>query len=75
MVGEVYRFGWTSVSLSRCELAEGAVGVVVAGALVKDEPQVPLAGDQHPVQALAAAPVTRRSAIELDRIVKYTRSR
>ena len=25
VVGEVYRFGWTSVSLSRCELAEGSM--------------------------------------------------
>ena len=24
VAGEVYRFGWTSVSLSRCELAEGS---------------------------------------------------
>jgi hypothetical protein len=30
------------------------VGVVVIDVLLEDEPQVPLAGDQHPVQAFAA---------------------
>ena len=30
------------------------VGVVVTGVLAEDQPQVPVAGDQHPVQALAA---------------------
>ena len=31
-----------------------SVAVVVIGVLTQDQPQVPLAGDQHPVQALAA---------------------
>ena len=30
------------------------VDVVMVGVLADDQPQVPLAGDQHPVQALAA---------------------
>ena len=30
-----------------------AVGVVMAGVVIEDEPQLALAGDQHPVQALA----------------------
>ena len=30
------------------------VRVVVVDILIKDEPRVPLAGDQHPVEALAA---------------------
>ncbi len=38
-------------TLSQCLVRP--VRVVVTGVLVKDQPQVPLAGDQHPVQALA----------------------
>jgi hypothetical protein len=30
------------------------VGVVVIGVLAQDQPQVPLTGNQHPVQALVA---------------------
>ena len=30
------------------------MSVVMIGVLAEDQPQVPLAGDQHPVQALAA---------------------
>jgi len=32
----------------------GPVDIVMIDVLTKDQPQVPLAGDQHPVQALAA---------------------
>ena len=39
-------------SLLQC--AVRAVRIVVIGVLAEDQPQVPLAGDQHPVQALAA---------------------
>jgi hypothetical protein len=35
----------------------------MVGVLAKHQPQVPLASDQHPVQALAAALATQRSAI------------
>ena len=42
-------------------------GVVMVGVLAQDQPQVPFAGDQHPVQALAAAPPTQRSAIAFAR--------
>jgi hypothetical protein len=31
VLGEVYPFGWTSVSLSRCELAKGSVPVLLLG--------------------------------------------
>jgi hypothetical protein len=31
-----------------------AMNVAVVGVLAQDQPQVPLAGDQHPVQALEA---------------------
>ena len=35
------------------------VRVVVIGVLAEDQPQVPLVGDQHPVQALAGDPSFR----------------
>ena len=38
--------------LLRCPVR--AMLVVVIGVLAQDQPQVPFAGDQHPVQALAA---------------------
>ena len=39
-------------ALAQCPVRP--VTVVVIDLLVKDQPQVPFAGDQHPVQALAA---------------------
>ncbi len=52
--------------LLRCPVRP--VGVVVAGVLTEDKPRVPLAGDEHPVRALARrALVTRRSAITFAR--------
>ena len=48
--------GWTRTpgrrALFQCPV--GTVHVVVLDVLTQDQPQVPLAGDQHPVQALAA---------------------
>ena len=57
VVGEVYRFGWTSVSLSRCELAEGSVrsaSVVVLQISGEYLAQVVFIDDQQPVEELAA---------------------
>ena len=48
--------------------------IVVIGVLAEDQPQVPFASDQHPVQALAAGVPTQRSAMALDRIVNYVLS-
>ena len=44
-----------------------AMLVVVIGVLAQDQPQVPFTGDQHPVQALMAAPAIQRSAIAFAR--------
>jgi hypothetical protein len=57
VVGAVCRFGWTSVSLSRCELAEGSVrpaSVVMLQISGEYLAQVVLVGDQQPVEELAA---------------------
>jgi hypothetical protein len=57
VVGEVYRFGWTSVSLSRCELAEGSVrpaSVVMLQISGQYVAQVMLIADQQPVEELPA---------------------
>jgi len=43
------------------------VAVVVIDVLAKDQPQVPFAGDQHPVQALTRALAIQRSAIAFAR--------
>ena len=39
-------------SLTQCPVR--TMNVIVLGVLSQDQPQVPLTGDQHPVQALAA---------------------
>jgi len=57
VVGEVYPFGWTSVSLSRCELAEGSMrpaSVVMLQISGKYMAQVMLIDDQQPVEELPA---------------------
>ena len=43
------------------------VRIVVIGVLAEDQAQVPFAGDQYPVQALAGALPTQRSAIAFAR--------
>jgi hypothetical protein len=50
------RSGWMRTPGRRALLQRPVrpVGVVMVGVLIKDQPQVPFAGDQHPVQALAA---------------------
>ena len=55
--GEVDRFGWLGVGLSRCELPECTVrsaGVVVSQVLGENLPQVVLIDDQKPVENLPA---------------------
>jgi hypothetical protein len=55
VVGEVDRFGWPGVGLSRCELAEGTVwpgGVVVPQVFGQHLAQVVLIDDQQPVEEL-----------------------
>jgi len=55
--GEVDRFGWLGVGLSRCELPEGTVrpaGVVVPQVLGENLPQMVLIDDQQPVEDLPA---------------------
>ena len=49
--------------------------VVVPGVLGQYLSQVPLAEDQHVVEAFAPCVPTNRSAYELDTIINYTRSR
>ena len=44
-----------------------AMNVIVLDVLTQDQPQVPFAGDQHPVQALAAGTGIQRSAIAFAR--------
>ena len=43
------------------------MAIVMIDVLAQDQPQVPFAGDQHPVQALAAALAIQRSAIAFAR--------
>jgi hypothetical protein len=45
--------GWMCAASGRV-LLQRPVLIVVVGVLGQDQPQVPFAGDQHPVQALAA---------------------
>ena len=55
VVGEVDRFGWAGVSLSRGELAKSTVrpgGVVVPQVLGQDPAQMILIDYQHPVEKL-----------------------
>jgi hypothetical protein len=52
-------------TLAQCPVRP--VRVVVIDILTEDQPQVPLVGDQHPVQALAAALAIHRSAIAFAR--------
>ncbi len=57
VLGEVGRFWWPGVGLSRGELAEGTVGpggVVVQQVLGQHLAQVVLIGDQQPVENLPA---------------------
>ena len=57
MPGEIDRFGWLGVGLSRYELPEGTVrpaGVVVPQVLGENLPQVVLIDDQQPVEDLPA---------------------
>jgi hypothetical protein len=44
-----------------------SMAAVMIDVLAQDQPQVPFAGDQHPVQALAAALAIQRSAIAFAR--------
>ena len=57
VVGEVDRFGWPGVGLSRCELAEGTArpgGVVVLQVCSQHSSQVVLIDDQQLVEDLTA---------------------
>jgi hypothetical protein len=57
VLGEVDRLWWPGLSLSRCELAQGAVrpgGVVVAQVLSQQPAQVVFMDNQQPVEDLAA---------------------
>jgi hypothetical protein len=51
-----------------------AMQVVVIGVLAGDQPQVPFAGDEHPVQALAAGTANPPLRDRVAPIVNYTRS-
>lgn len=57
VLGEVDRLWWPGLSLSRCELAQGAVrpgGVVVPQVLGQHPAEMVLVDDQQPVEDLAA---------------------
>jgi len=54
----------------RTRITAPAVGKVVIGVLVQDQPQVPFADDQHLVQALAAGGRDRHSAIASARVAR-----
>lgn len=57
MLGEVDRLWWPGLSLSWCELAQGAVrpgGVVVPQVLSQQPAQMVFVDDQQPVEDLAA---------------------
>jgi hypothetical protein len=61
--GQTLTPGWRALAQSPVR----AMAVVMIGVLAQDQPQVPFAGDQHPVQALAVGTAIQRSAIAFAR--------
>jgi hypothetical protein len=53
-IGHVARWMYASCRRVLLQCPVRPVRIVVVGVFAQDQPQVPLAGDQHPVQALAA---------------------